>query len=94
MAKVKELTMAFKKGLPNYGSVNSFITVQVEEGDDLDEVWNFARKQALDNCVEKKQEPDPDWIDIVDKDEKTREQLIEEVKQMKTLVQQLKKGAK
>jgi hypothetical protein len=60
--KIKEITMAFKKGLPNYGSVNSFITVQVEEGDVLDEVWAYAREQALKNCVEQMPVEDPEWI--------------------------------
>lgn len=57
MARIKEITVSFKKGMPNYSSVSSSVTMELQEGDDLKKAWEEARSQAWFNCT-----PDPDWL--------------------------------
>lgn len=56
--KTKEITVAFKRGMPDYSSVFSSITITVEKDDKLTEVWETARQEAWRNCT-----PDPDWLE-------------------------------
>ena len=51
MAKVKEVTLAVKKGQPNYGSIFASVTMTVEEGDKLDTVWNTIRQELDRQCT-------------------------------------------
>lgn len=56
--KVKEITIAVKKGQPNYGSIFASMTMIVEEGDKLSKVWDEAKVEVLKQCS-----PDPSWIE-------------------------------
>ena len=61
--KAKEITFSIKQGLPNYGSVATSITYQVEDGDTLKAVWKKARKEAIEECyVQQAEDEDPSWI--------------------------------
>jgi hypothetical protein len=48
--KATEITFAMKQGLPNYGSVSAGITYSVEEGEDLDKVFDQARQDVQRHC--------------------------------------------
>jgi len=56
-SRIKEITIAFKKGLPNFGSAFASITYTIAEGDDIKEVWDKARQEAWNNC-----DVDQSWI--------------------------------
>jgi len=55
--KTKEITYAIKKGLPNYSSVSTGMTITIEEGDNLTEAWDKLKEECNKQCNE-----DPSWI--------------------------------
>lgn len=63
--RIKEITFAVKKGLPEYSSVMSSITLTVSPKDKLDDVWDKAKQETLNNL-----NLDPSWIN---KDEKNND---------------------
>jgi len=56
-SKIKEITIAFKKGLPNFSSAFASITYTIADSDDIKEVWDKARQEAWNNC-----DVDDEWI--------------------------------
>lgn len=63
--KVKELTFALKKGLPNFSSVMASVTMSVEEKDSVDVVWERAKQEVRRQCNE-----DASWINSPQQNEK------------------------
>lgn len=59
--KIKEISFAYKKGLPSYSSASTNVIATIEPGDDLDEVWDNIKQEAQNNC-----NLDPKWIDKKD----------------------------
>ena len=55
--KIKDITYTLKKGLPNYSSVSAGMTIEVTENDNLDEVWDKAKKEVERQCNE-----DQSWL--------------------------------
>lgn len=62
MGKIKEIVIAkaFKRGLPNYGSVWASCSVTLEgeiEKKDIDEAQEFVHREAQKEC-----DVDPSWL--------------------------------
>ena len=62
MSKVTEITVAIKRGLPNYSSIMSSATYQVGDDDNLKDVWDEAKKEVLSAC-----NTDASWVGGGDK---------------------------
>jgi hypothetical protein len=66
--KLKELTFMYKKGLPQFSSVSTSVTYEIEEGEDTKKVWDKARQECL-----KEANLDASWLD---EDEETKAKKI------------------
>lgn len=49
--KIKEITYAIKRGLPNYSSVNAGITIEISGDEDVEEVFARAREICEQEAV-------------------------------------------
>lgn len=65
--KIKTITFALKKGLPNYSSVSAGMEVEVMEGENLSKVWDEIKQEVIKQCNE-----DAGWIN----DKQTNEQGV------------------
>lgn len=55
--KVKEITYAMKKGLPNFSSVMASMTITVEKDEDVNMAWEKAKHEVELEC-----NTEPSWM--------------------------------
>ena len=79
--RIKEITVhrAIKHALPGYGSIEagSGITIEVEKGENLEKVWNWAWLETQTQIIKKMAEQfkSQDWQEKLKLVEKEREEL-------------------
>lgn len=56
MSKITKINFGLTKSM-NFNSIRADVEVQIDEGDNIDEAWDFARKECETQCSE-----DPSWL--------------------------------
>lgn len=55
--KIVSISFGMTKGLPNYSSIRTDMSAEVEEGEDLDQAFDKLRRQVELQC-----DSDPSWL--------------------------------